>query len=230
MRAWGGLAAVTLGVSACGGLPLDGGGPAQNEIVVTSDRVILRGPEGFCVDTESSSHRPAEAFIVFGNCAAIAGDEEQPQPFVSAVAVATVFAAGAKTPSIADSEVALAQFFQTDAARVALSASGEASTVEILDSFSRNGAFFVHARDTGTGRLPGTSDTYWRGYFDVKNSLVAVSVIGLEGVPLSSSDGLQTLYGFGNAIMDGQQATAPAPKSSDPNDVQNTGLLRRLFG
>lgn len=232
MRLWRGLAAVTLLVSACGNIPFGGASraPAQSEIIVTSDRVILRGPTGFCVDPESSNHRPAQAFIVFGNCAAIAGDEEQPQPFVNAIAVATVLPSGETVRSIAASEVALAEFFGSDTGRAALSASGEASNVEILDSFSRNGAFFIHARDTGEGGLAGSSDTFWRGYFDVKNSLVAVSVIGLKATPLSSTDGLQTLYDFGNAIMEGQEAAKPRPKSTNPDDVENTGLLRRLFG
>ena len=197
---------------------------------MTSDRVILRGPQGFCIDPESSTHRPSQAFIVFGNCAAIAGDEELPQPFVNAVAVATVLPSRRDVPSIASSELELAEFFQTDDGRRVLSATDDAATVEVLDSFTRNGAFFIHARDKSGAQLAGTDDTFWRGYFDVKKSLVAVSVLGLSKTPLSSSDGLQTLYDFGNAIREGQEAETPTPKSTNPDDVENTGLLRRLFG
>lgn len=232
MRLWGGLAAVALAVSACGELPLGGLSKtaAQNEITVTSDRVILRGPTGFCVDPESSTHRPSQAFVVFGNCAAIAGDEEQTQPFVAATAFVTVLPSGPDMPSVASSEVAMEEFFRSEEGKRLLSGSNDARTVEVLDSFNRQGAFFVHARDTGGGRPPGSDDTYWRGYFDVKSSLVTVSVIGFDDNPLSSAEGLQTLYDFGNSILDGQGRTTPKPKSSNPNDVENTGLLRRLFG
>ncbi|SDW80227.1 hypothetical protein SAMN04488001_1851 [Litoreibacter albidus] len=212
MRPWSVLASATLGLMACGENPLAnftavGPNDALSEITVTSDRVVLRGPTGFCVDPKSSNHNPAKAFIVFGNCAAIAGDDELPQPFVTAIATATVHPADKKGPSISQSSVALADFFETDAGKASLSASNTPDSVDILDSFSRNGAFFVHARDTSAPTTPGADNTYWRGYFDVKNSVVALSVIGLKGAPVSSTEGLQTLYDFANALLEDQPVT-----------------------
>jgi hypothetical protein len=234
MRYWL-LALAPLSLAACGDDPLaslSAAGPkqSQSEITVTSDRVVLRGPTGFCIDPASSSHKPSKAFVVFGNCAAIAGDEELPQPFISAIATASVLPASRNSPSISQSSVALADFFTSEAGKATLSASGDASSVKILDSFARNGAFFIHARDMAVPALPGTTNTYWRGYFDVKNSVVALSVLGLKDAPVSSADGLQTLYDFGNALLEGQAQTKAdsAPKKTD--DVANTGLLRRLFG
>ncbi|SFR35650.1 hypothetical protein [Litoreibacter janthinus] len=224
-------------LSACGETPLAGFGAAgsgpqsaPSEITVTADRVVVRGPTGFCVDPKSSRHGPAQAFIVFGNCAAIADNDELPQPFVNAIATATVLPSGRTGPSIGQSEVALAEFFASDAGKASLSSDGDGGNVEVLDSFARNGAFFVHARENKSQSSPGHATTYWRGYFDVKNSVVALSVLGLKDAPLSSSDGLQTLYDFGNALMEGQAPVTDPTAPKDPNAVTNTGLLRRLFG
>lgn len=226
---------MVLSISACGDNPLAGlvaGGSrtAQSEITVTSDRVVLRGPTGFCVDPKSSKHSPSQAFVVFGNCAAIAGNEELPQPFVNAIATATVLPSRPGDPSIGQSEVALAEFFGSDAGKATLSAVGNPDSVEILDSFLRKGAFFIHARDKAAAPLAGTANTYWRGYFNVKKSVVVVSVLGLENKPVSSADGLQTLYDFGNALVEGQAPTVRPVSPKNPDEVAKTGLLRRLFG
>lgn len=228
MRHWHVVALASFSLTACGELPIGGLGEAkqeeaQTEITVTSDNVVLRGPQGFCVDHQSSKTKASNAFVVFGNCAAIAGDKELPQPLVNAIATATVLSAGRKGPSISDSSDALADFFGTDAGKATLSASGNASSVEILDSFTRDDAFFVHARDKSAPVLAGTDNTYWRGYFEVKNSIVALSVLGLKDAPVSSEDGLRTLTDFGKALKSDQ-----APKTSP--DVANTGLLRRILG
>ncbi|RLJ52046.1 hypothetical protein BCF46_2274 [Litoreibacter meonggei] len=229
------LLLIPLGISACGDDPLAsfiGGGSSKalSEITVTSDRVVLRGPTGFCVDPKSSQHGPSQAFVVFGNCAAISGNDEQPQPFVNAIATASVLPSRQNSPAIGESEVALAEFFASTSGKAVLSADGNADSVEILDSFSRNGAFFVHARDKSAPVLPGTTNTYWRGYFDVKNSVVALSVLGLKNAPVGSADGLQTLYDFGNALMEGQASRTKGAATQASGDVAKTGLLRRLFG
>lgn len=225
MRLWGRFAVVALALSACDDLPSIGGGKtARNEITVTADKVTLRGPSGFCVDPVSSQTSATQAFVVFGNCAAIAGNEALPQPFVTAVAIITVLPSGKEVPAIATSGKALGQYFNSAAGRATLSGAGDPSTVSVLDSFARNGAFFVHARDTSGPVLPGADPTFWRGYFDVKNSLVAVSVIGLTASPLSSDDGLRTLYAFANAILQRQTA---AEQRADLQEIG--GAPQRLF-
>ena len=218
MRLWLTLIPVILGVSACGdnplaGLTANGSNKALSEITVTSDRVVLRGPTGFCVDPKSSKSRTSQAFVVFGNCAAISGNEDMPQPFVNAIATASVLPSGPNGPRIGQSELALTEFFTSASGKAVLSADGDANSVEILDSFTRSGAFFIHARDKAAPILQGTTNTFWRGYFDVKNSVVALSVLGLKDAPISSADGLQTLYDFGNALIEAQ---APASKASSP--------------
>ncbi|MEP3345088.1 MAG: hypothetical protein ABJN34_14220 [Litoreibacter sp.] len=235
MRLWVVLTPAAIALAGCGKNPLpdlrsDGTNAALTEVTVTSDRVILRGPDGFCVDPASSNHKPSKAFMVFGNCAAIAADEELPQPFINAIVTATVLPAGREQPRIAHSSVALASFFESDAGKAALSASGNANSVEILDSFSRNNAFFIHARDKSAPVVPGTENTYWRGYFDVKKSVVTVSVFGLKSAPVSSSEGLQTLYDFGNALLEGQEQDETGATPAKAGDVAHTGLLRRIFG
>jgi len=49
-------------------------------------------------------------------------------------------------------------------------------------------------------------NTYWRGYTDAEGTVVALSVIGFEGTPISGSDGISVLRGF----VDRNQRTAVA--------------------
>ena len=208
-----------LSVAGCDGFELPfgtGSTPTQSEIIVTADRIALRGPAGFCVDTESSNHSQSEAFVVFGNCAAIGEDEELPQPSVNAIVTATVqpMTPGAR---VSDSAATLG-----DVSNLSLGPG-----VEVVESFERNGALFVRAQ--GPSQSNSLSDTYWRGYFDLKNSLISISVIGLAKGGPGKSEGLQTLYDFANKIVSDAEDEATPERLKD-TDGRPLGLLRRLFG
>jgi len=89
-----------------------------------------------------------------------------------------------------------AQFFRSAEGRAALSQSGQAETVRVLETRRRKGVFYLHARDSSAGLNNAVRDEYWRALFDVKGRLVSASVFGTDSRPFSSDAGQQLLAEF----------------------------------
>lgn len=197
-----GICVVTL--AGCGGISipqtLKPKPDAKTSVTVSSKQVVITGPEGFCVD-ESSSHIDSEpAFVLMGNCAAISQKSNAKQPAVKALLTASVAdRSNEETPLLTQMDD-LDQFFRSEQGRTALSQDADPSKVEVLNSFRLDGTYYIHARDKSEAATPGTSDEFWRAYFDVTDRLVSVSVIGFESQPLKPDESLRTLRSFTNEI------------------------------
>ncbi|MEM7470658.1 MAG: hypothetical protein AAF340_04840 [Pseudomonadota bacterium] len=204
-----GLGALTNGTATSGA-------EGQKEITVTSNQVSLTAPEGFCVDPVSTRNGASEAFVVFGNCAAITGNNKQSQPYVEAIVTATVSSAGlAGDGSIAPQSEALVGFFQSNAGKQALSRSADPRAVRIGDGFSEDGAVFLLVADSSPPHVDGAMKSYWRSYFDAGSAVVAMSVIGFQQNPISGTEGLSLLRRFKE-----RNARAPFSKASQEADAQ----------
>ena len=239
-----------LALSACDGTlpnfdlfskPLSGGGSkavGQTSISVTNRAVTLTAPDGFCVDPVSTVRGAQQAFVVFGNCAAITENPDQPQPFLQAVVTATVTGSGLTgDASIAGREEGLIEFFRSSEGRAALSRSSDPATVTIGSAFEEDGAVLLRLKDTSEGRLEGTQDSYWRGYFDAGTSVVAMTVIGLSEAAISDAEGLSLLRNFiersvAPGPVEAQAALGPGTPSNQttpPETEGRRGLFDRLF-
>ncbi|MFY0693210.1 MAG: hypothetical protein JXR14_14955 [Paracoccaceae bacterium] len=187
------MALLIAGLSACDGTF---GGGATTEIEVTQEKVRLAGPAGFCIDPRSVRSGETEAFVMFGNCAAISRNAQFAQPAIQAVATASVINSSFGTPAVSNATKDLTALFSTENGRAALSRSNAADSVAVLNTFVRDGALYLFARDTSPDNFTNAEQTYWRAYFDVGNSLVTVSVIGFQDAPLSRDAGMTTLSEF----------------------------------
>jgi len=184
-------------------------------LTVGGTAVTVAGPEGFCIDPAATSETGDSAFALFGNCAAIAGRADMPQPELRAVLTVTV-SGGEGAATIAGSIDALDGYFRSTAGRRALSRAGDPATVEVLETFQQEAVFYIHARDASPGFAPGMSPDYWRAYFDLAGRIVTVSAIGFDAAPLSRSEGLAALRGFAARIRAANippaaAATGPRP-------------------
>lgn len=200
-----------------------GGKSGRNAITVTQDAIRVTGPDGYCIDEDSLSMSVTEAFVVFGNCAAIAGNERASQPATRAIATVSVTQQTDRSAAIATGANELASFFDTEEGRQTLSRTGTASEVETLSSAVEDGTVFLHVTDSGDGAAQGVSDTYWRSYFDVKTSVVSVSVLTFNSLPVDDADALELLRDFTRSIKGTSSATQTAAPQT-PVD-----LIRRLF-
>lgn len=188
-------AAAVLG--ACVPMDLGAGlrtGRASPQITL-NDGLVLAAPRGYCVDPASTRQSPEGAFVLFGNCAAIARDPNQPQPIFPALLSATLGPAGAR-PAVLDT-AEIEGFFRSDAGRAVLARSGRAEDVELLDVKREGDLLLLKIRDAsggGEGLQAGAS--YWRAITGLGDRLAALSVLPLEGARLSDGDQIGLLQGF----------------------------------
>lgn len=200
MRGWLALAALA-GLPACSeglslGLLSNRSEPQVTSATVTRSNVVVNGPYGFCVDPVSTSGSGQKAFVVFGNCAAITRANDAAQPFADAVAFVSVTALDDPDGTSSTSAEALRDFLVSEPGKATLSRSGKPGTIEVFDSFATSQSVFIHFRDTSPGGAKGMADAYWRGFRMISDAAVAVSVVGLEGQPLSPALGLDLVRDF----------------------------------
>lgn len=197
---------------------------APEQLRVSGKEVVIAGPHGFCIDPTQTKNRAKSAFVVLGSCAAISNIPIKPRPAVPAILMVTV-SGKTKSAPIAKSTPALARFFGSDAGRAALSRDGKAQTVQVIETLERDGAFYIHARDSSTDTLAGAGDEYWRALFNIKGRIISASVVGLEEQPISTSEGFETLGAFTARIRTVNAAEAVKPAVKTPA----VPFLKRLF-
>jgi len=234
-------------VTACGGIgPLrPQGPPPMRQIAVTSDQIIITGPQGFCIDPGSTDDRADTAFVLLGNCAVISNRRNEAQPQVQAVLTASVSEAGLGT-TLRESIPEMDRFFRSEEGRQLLSRGGDADSVEILDSFFQGDVYFLHARDTSAGEIEAVTETYWRSYLDAGPRIATLTVLETEAPPVGSEESLATLQEFTNAVIAANADAAQAPLAALPpaspivqpaaapragnGTLWNVGLFRRIMG
>ncbi|QBY02096.1 hypothetical protein E2K80_16260 [Rhodophyticola sp. CCM32] len=242
------LLAGALALSGCGGLgPYIGEttSPAPGQVAVTSDRVVVTGPDGFCVDPTATRDSGVTAFVLMGNCAAISNSRRAPQPIMPAVLTASI-SEPSDGGSLRDSIPELDAFFRSDEGLGLLSRSQDPATVTILDSFHQGDIYFLHARDSSEGSVEGVGADYWRAYMDVDARIATLSVLAPDGQEMSEEASLTTLRNFASAITaansgDGTFVADPiaplpppmpvtTPRPQPSGALWNVGLFRRILG
>jgi hypothetical protein len=173
---------------------------APQRVAVAGGEIVIAGPRGFCVDRDASREDAAGAFVLLGSCASIAGDLQAARPSVPAVLTATVSPEAVATMDAGFVE-GLADFFRTTGGRAALSRSGEAETLTLLDMRVQGRTLFIHSRDTGSGLSEEISDDSWRALMEVNGRLVTATVIGFDERPMSEREGFATLRAFASRIV-----------------------------
>jgi len=173
-----------LGLAGCEGFEMGGEAPPAKQAALLGGAVNVAGPDGFCVDVADS--RLGRGFAILAPCVTLglegAGVVSQP-------AIITVQAGRAGTAAITGSEPAFAGLLNTEAGAALLSQSGDASTVEILDSRSADNQVTVSFEDSAGAPIAGTQDREWRAFVDINGRLVPISARGLAAAPFGSASG-----------------------------------------
>lgn len=181
---------LALSLTGCdGGFDVGGFGVSRKapDQISLPDGLVVAGAQGWCVDLKSSQSRQTTSVVVFGSCAAIAGNADAPRPSVPGVMTVAVEAVGLQAPP-AD---ALEAFFATDDGLAVLARDGSAESVRLLESKRDGEMLYLHAEDDSA--LPGASSDYWRALFGLNGRLVSVTLLGIAGRPISSAEGLDAL-------------------------------------
>jgi hypothetical protein len=237
------LVAACLALVGCGGIGLGRPAEAPAEVAVTADRIVVTGPEGFCVDPTATRDTGDTGFVLLGNCAAIANSRRAAQPQSPAILTAAI-SEPAATGRLSDSLGDLDAFFRSSEGLTLLSRSGDPSSVRLLETATLGDAFLLHASDSSEGGPEGVQSDYWRAYLDVGPRIATLSVLALEDRALDREQSLGLLQAFVTAVQtanpDTPGARPPppvAPAQVSPQDLPleagplwNVGLFRRIFG
>jgi hypothetical protein len=234
-----------LALAGCGGggFGFGGGTEAPEQVALTRDRVIVTGPDGFCIDPTATRDTDDTGFALLGNCAAIANSRRAVQPQSPAVLTAAISAPSAGG-RLADSLDDLDAFFRSQDGLTLLSRAGDPASVTVLDTATTRDAFLLHASDSSAGAIAGVQPDYWRAYLDVGPRIATLSVLALEDRALEREEALGILRTFVTAVQAANPEGAPgsatppvAPAQASPQNLPlqqaplwNVGFFRRIFG
>jgi hypothetical protein len=149
-------------------------GGARREITILDGQITVRAPAFYCVDLQASRGGEDTAVVLIGRCT-VNGQ------VAAAVVTVTVGRSASGGVMLAGAE-ALRQFLRSPEGRKALSRSGRAQDVAVLQSGVVDGTLLLHMNDALAGE-------YWRAIIGLRGRLVTVSALGPERAPLPPEDG-----------------------------------------
>ncbi len=189
---------------------------APQRLSVAGGTVVVAGPEGYCIDRPASRDSDATAFVLLAGCAAVTRKPYAPRPRVPALLTASVTGDVPAGRGLAGQAARMKGFFASAEGRAALARDGRAESVEIIEMFARDGAFFIHARDSSAGTGPGLGPEYWRAIFEVNGRMVTASVAAFANRPISDDAGQATLGLFVARIRAESAAALAAASAAAP--------------
>jgi len=170
--------------------------PPPTRMAVAQGNVMIAGPRGFCIDRDASAERKGGgALTVLSACRAMGGGLFAPRPAHDAVLTAAVAAPG-PGPALDTASTGLEAYFASQTGRAALSRSGKADTVTVLESLPSDGALLLHLTDTAPFAWGAVQPDYWRALLAVGGRTVTVSVLARPDAGLPREAGLSLLRDF----------------------------------
>lgn len=178
------MAADVMGVSAPHPVPTGG----LRTLEVFRGNVTVSGPDGYCIDPTAS--RPRRGFAVLAGCAVLSDDVDV-LPALNGLI--TVQVGPRNSASVLGNEDAFAAFLQTDQGRQILSQNGDDAAVADVVARATDNAVLAYFDDTTGPSFPETGGPQWRGFADVQDRLVTVTVRSFDHTMLNRADGERLL-------------------------------------
>lgn len=154
-------------------------GQPVHSLTLLDGAVTAAGPEGYCIDAQSS--RMAQGFAVLGSCALLSNLGLIPQT----QALMTVQFGEAGSASVVGAEADLASLLRSAQGAALLSATGDSRTVAVDDVETGPGIVLVRFADTAPPLVPGLEATEWRAFLDIRGRLTTLTLRGFERAPIS---------------------------------------------
>lgn len=204
------VAGAIVALAGCSGLKPDAlikalpGGvtPATTSLALYHGDVIGVGPQGYCVDPDSSS--PSRGFAILAPCVTL--DVENAPEVVRAIV--TIQAGPEGSALVSSDALGFAAFLKGDGGPLVLSRSGEASTVTLTEVRQFKNRVAVYLRDAAPAFIDGAQEAEWRAFIDVAGRLLTISVRGLDAAPLNAGQGSALLDQAVEAIFAANPAKA----------------------
>ncbi len=160
--------------------------PAVRQVALLRGEIQVRAPRLYCIDSQTVRSVGDTAVVLIGPCT-------QGGLVAAALVTVTIGRFASAGVMLAGAE-ALEAFMASEAGRRALSRSGRARDVEVLESGVLEGRLLLHLKDRMAGE-------YWRAVIGIKGRLVTISASGAAGVPLTSQAGRKLVDETGDAMI-----------------------------
>lgn len=184
-------------ISACNNTGYGSHSKEVKTYIETNHGITIVALHGYCIDPQTYRRSKIGEHVVFGNCAVLGRNSFLPQPQKIALLVASV-----SPPTNLEFKSQIKQLdklFRTKG-NSTLFARGNNNKAVVLDSFISDELYIVSIKETSPP--VGFQKHYWRGFMNIKGSMISLSVQGQKDKPLSSKEGLATLKNFAKAILD----------------------------
>ncbi len=170
---------------------------------VLEGAVSVRGPEGYCVDLQSS--RASSGFAVLAGCALVS--DAALMPAIEGLITVQIGAAG--SASVAGAEPELAALLRTAQGAQLLSAAGNPASVQVDRVDRAEGVVVVRFSDAAPARTAGLEPLEWRAFLDIRGRLTTISLRGFERAPVLAEQGLRLLSQAIGALRAANTQAAP---------------------
>jgi hypothetical protein len=147
--------------------------------------VSVAGPSGYCVDPVSVRDNAKGSFALLGNCNGLSGRNNP--ALKGKTAVLTLSVATPMTETEEFDPPSYEAYFASETGRRALSRSGSAKTVELIESEARGDMVLLHVRDSAPMTLRGQGREYWRALFLLDGRLVTATATPFAEAPMSET-------------------------------------------
>lgn len=156
---------------------------AQRELSLYRDRVVVRAPDGYCVDTAHVTRRPVATVVPMATCSSLTGEGYAPvEPALMTVSVLPR-RVNAQQPSAADLAAML-------------------EPAEVTATEDGDGVALVRVASGGQSRLPEGDPSYWRGAMEINGHLVGLALYGRSGSDLSGRAGRRLILDLAETLRD----------------------------
>ncbi|MDA7427799.1 hypothetical protein PGB28_04955 [Primorskyibacter aestuariivivens] len=171
--------------------------------------VILRGPDGWCIEPSSLRSRTSDNFASLAGCHALTqGASGTPVPY----GILTVAVSAPRAPGDVDVQQALRQ---------------AVSDQPLISTSIEDGVALVHLAPERSATAEGLGDPHWRGVFVQGRRVVMLAAYGPENGAISGKDGGRLLLDLAGSIR-ASSPDLPEAKPAEPGFELGAGL-KRLF-
>jgi hypothetical protein len=186
---------------------------AVREVSVYSGGVVVRAPEGYCLDAAHVAKGPSSTVVPLATCSSLTGEGNAPvEPALLTVSVLPR-RLGAEQPDADDLAASLAP-------------------AKVADAEDVDGIALVRVANPAQAPLPESDPQYWRGAMEINGHLVGLAVYGRLGSDLSGPKGRRLMLDLAEALREASMGGSPASAESAPQakpDQNLGGFLGGLF-
>ncbi|WP_375688477.1 hypothetical protein [Pseudooceanicola sp. LIPI14-2-Ac024] len=165
---------------------------------IAGGEILVKGPEGYCVDGSSLDNRATGGFAMLASCYVMTGGKSGPQvaPVVMTVAASPL------DPAVGvPSRDALAGAF---------------APAPVLARSQVRGVTLVHLGTGGDTRVPQADPRHWRGAMELNGFLVLFAVYGPQNSTEAGKGGSALLLELADALRAAKPAPGPERTAQAP--------------